>query len=224
MKTSIRNTALVAWIALLAGCASAPPTSVYQPASVRPLAVTPPAQQNGAIFHPNYNRLVLFEDRRARNVGDTLVILLEESLSASSTANSSASRKGSTAAAVPTLTGLPGKGLQGASLSATSNISNEGKGSTNSSNAFSGSITVTVVDVLANGNLIVSGEKQLTINREQTFVRFSGVVNPSHVASGNTVSSTRVADARIEQRGNGDSDAVQSMGWLSRFFLSVLPF
>lgn len=224
MKTSKLNAALATLVALLAGCASAPPTSVYQPASIRPLAVNVPAQQNGAIYHPNYNRLVLFEDRRARNIGDTLVILLEESLSASSSANSTASRKAGTAAAVPTLTGLPGKGLQGASLSATSNISNEGKGTTAASNAFSGSISVTVVDVLANGNLIVSGEKQLNINHEQTFVRFSGVVNPAFVASGNTVSSTRVADARIEQRGNGDNDAVQKMGWLSRFFLSVLPF
>ncbi|MDP1935016.1 MAG: flagellar basal body L-ring protein FlgH, partial [Nitrosomonas sp.] len=83
--------------------------------------------------------------------------------------------------------------------------------------------TVTVIEALPNGNLVVSGEKQIGINQGQEFIRLSGVVNPVHIMA-NTISSTQVADARVEYRANGYLDEAQTMGWLSRFFLSVTPF
>ena len=81
-----------------------------------------------------------------------------------------------------------------------------------------------MIEVYPNGNLLVSGEKQVTINQGTEFIRFSGVVNPVNVTSTNTVSSTRVADARIEYRGNGYIDEAQTMGWLSRVFMTIFPF
>jgi flagellar L-ring protein precursor FlgH len=82
---------------------------------------------------------------------------------------------------------------------------------------------VTVVDVLENGNLVVSGEKQVAFDRGTEFVRFSGVVNPDTIMLGNVVPSTKVADARIEYRTNSQLDAAQVASILARFFLSFSP-
>jgi flagellar L-ring protein precursor FlgH len=85
-------------------------------------------------------------------------------------------------------------------------------------------LTTTVVGVLPNGNLQVAGEKQIAINRGSEHIRFSGVVDPRSITGSNTVSSTQVADARIEFRSKGVMDEVQTMGWLQRFFLNISPF
>ena len=89
---------------------------------------------------------------------------------------------------------------------------------------FTGTITTTVIEVLPNGNLLVSGEKQIAVNQGNEFIRFSGVVNPVYVTGANTVQSTQVADARVEYRANGYLDEVQTMGWMQRFFLTAMPF
>ncbi len=102
--------------------------------------------------------------------------------------------------------------------------SSTGTGSARANNAFNGTITVTVIDVYPNGNLLVSGEKMLAINQGSEFIRFSGVIDPNTVTSTNTVQSTQVADARIEYRGSGFIDQSNTMGWLQRFFLAILPF
>ncbi len=97
------------------------------------------------------------------------------------------------------------------------------KGGANASNTFSGTLTVTVDQVLVNGNLHVVGEKQIAINQGTEFIRFSGVVNPRTISGSNTVPSTQVADARIEYVGNGYINEAQNMGWLQRFFLNLSP-
>ena len=83
---------------------------------------------------------------------------------------------------------------------------------------------MTVIEVYPNGNLLVSGEKQVAINQGNEFIRFSGVINPNTVTSANTVQSTQVADARIEYKGSGYIDETNTMGWLQRFFVAVSPF
>jgi flagellar L-ring protein precursor FlgH len=179
---------------------------------------------NGSIYQPSSFR-GLFEDRRARLVGDLLTIQIQEKTSARSSANSTLDRKGTVEAAVAQLPFVP----QTSSLipklgaSGSSNNSFEGKGATGADNAFNGTITVTVIELLANGNLVVSGEKQVGINQNVEVLRFSGVVDPATVRPGNVVSSTQVGDARLEVRGRGDMDRTQTVGWLSRFFLSFLP-
>jgi len=210
----------------LAGCVTEGQVAVREPTSARPAtvaqAVARPA--NGAIFQAGGYQ-PMFEDRRARNVGDTLTVAINEKISASRNADSSAQRTGSTNYSVPTLAKIiGGNPFVGGSIEASSDNKFEGKGATSSDNAFTGTITVTVVEVLPNGNLVVSGEKQIGINRNSETVRLSGVVNPVNIVSGNTVSSTQIADARLDYRGKGYIDEAQTMGFLARFFLSVLPF
>lgn len=207
----------------LAGCGALRHVEIQQPVTARPVAVTMASVPNGAIFQPAAYR-PLFEDRRARAIGDTLTININEKLQASKQASSSAARSGSVNFEVPTVKGLPIKGLKDAALAADSKSDFAGKGDSSANNVFTGSITVTVIDVLPNGNLIVSGEKQIGINQGSEFIRLSGVVNPSTILAGNLVASTQVADARIEYRGTGYIDEAQTMGWLQRVFLTVLPF
>ncbi len=210
---------------LASGCAlTTPPTVVHQPMSTRP--EPPPAytQDNGAIFQSGSARLALWEDRRARRVGDTLMVTIEERTNASKQSSSGASRAGSTALGLPIITKIPGASLEGMEVSASSDASFEGSGQSAANNTFTGNVAVTVIEVLPNGNLLVSGEKQVSINQGTEFIRFSGIVNPLNLSAQNTVSSTRVADARIEYKGRGYVDEAQTMGFLQRLFLSISPF
>ena len=217
-------TVLLAFAAVLAGCQSVPPTNVHQPMSARPAARGDNnVNANGAIFNAASSR-PLFEDRRARYVGDTLTISITENTSASTNSRSSANRSSSISAAVPTVTGLPGKNFQGIGLSAETENDFAGKGASAAKNVFTGTITVTVIEVLENGNLLVSGEKQVAIGQGQEYIRLSGVVNPSFITATNTIASSRVADARVEYKESGYISEAQVMGWLARFFLTFLPF
>lgn len=210
---------------LASGCAlTPPPTAVHQPMSTRPEPAAEFNQDNGSIFQSGSAKLVLWEDRRARRVGDTLMVTIEERTNASKASSSAASRAGSTAIGLPIITKIPGASLEGMEVSATSDTSFDGSGKSAANNTFTGNVAVTVIEVLPNGNLLVSGEKQVSINQGTEFVRFSGIVNPLNLSAQNTVSSTRVADARIEYKGRGYGDEAQTMGFLQRLFLSISPF
>jgi flagellar L-ring protein precursor FlgH len=210
---------------LASGCAwNTPPATTHQPMTARPAPRQDLIVNAGGIYQPDVGRLVLYEDRRSRFVGDTIVILIEENTSASKKSSGAATRSGETELNVPTVSGVPFKTFQGMNIEATSDQSFEGKGNASSDNVFRGNLTVTVTEVLENGNLLVSGEKQVTINQGTEYIRFSGVINPVFIQANNTVSSTRVADARVEYRGTGYVSEAQTMGWLSRVFMSVWPF
>jgi flagellar L-ring protein precursor FlgH len=223
VKNLCKTALFAAFMGGLAACNTVPSTNVHQPMSARP--VPPPAAQAlpGAIFVASSNA-PLFETKRARHVGDTLTILISEKTDATSKGNTKATRKQSNSLSVPTLSGLPGKSFLNAALKTDSANSLDGSGESNANDSFTGTISVTVIEVLANGNLLVSGEKQLGLNYETQYIRFSGVVDPTQIALGNTVSSGQVADARIEYRGTGSVDSAQIMGWLAKFFLTFLPF
>lgn len=208
-------------ILLLGGCAVTPDSIVKQPMTAKPQAIPATSASSGAIFN-NAAYRPMFEDRRPRYVGDILTINITENTSATKAGGSSASKTGSVDASLTPPTGLPIT-LRGITLAADSSIKNEDKAAANSSNNFSGSISVTVVDVLANGNLVVSGEKQVAFDKGTEFVRFSGVVNPDTITLGNVVPSTKIADARIEYRTNSKIDTAQIMSILTRFFFSFIP-
>lgn len=209
---------------LLAGCVTTTPsTAIHQPMTVRPEARQVTAPAHGSIYNVATSR-PLFEDRRARLVGDTLTINITEKTAAAKKSDTKADRSHDTSLGIPTIAGLPLKSFQGASLAANSSTAFEGSGENTSSNNFTGTLTVTVIEVYPNGNLLVSGEKQIGLKEGEEFVRFSGVVNPITITAANTVASTQVADARIEYKANGFLDSAQVMGWLGRFFLSFLPF
>jgi flagellar L-ring protein precursor FlgH len=222
-RKAIRLLSVLPVFSLAACITTTPSTSVHQPMSARAPAMEVPANSGGAIYQAGYAR-PLFEDRRARNVGDTLTVNIVEDTSADKKSNTSTNRSSDNNFGVPNVAGLPGKSFLGAGLAANSDFKFSGDGETASNNVFKGTITVTVIEVLPNGNLLVSGEKQVGINHASEFIRLSGVINPVYLTPSNSVNSVQIADARIEYRGNGQIENAQQMGWLSRFFLNVLPF
>lgn len=210
---------------VLAGCAAPRhPVSVGMQTTARPEA---PAANggvpSGAIYQAQFHR-PLFEDRKPRYVGDIMTIQINERLNASQRANSNTERSTEFQASLPRVRGILGTDINGLNATATTENRFDGKGETASSNLFTGTITVTVIEVLPNGNLRVAGEKQIGIRQNSEVLRFSGVINPAQIQPGNVVSSTQVADARLDYRGGGYIEEAQIQGWLSRFFNSVSPF
>ncbi|MFC0709051.1 flagellar basal body L-ring protein FlgH [Azorhizophilus paspali] len=228
------NRVLRAWLLLLAralplaalflaaGCAQLPRTSVVKD---QPLEVPqmPLRQANGSIFQVGHIYQPLFEDRRPRMIGDILTIVLNEQVSASKNSASNANRSSGMSLGFSTTSDKPEKvGEFGAEASGDNDFS--GSGGSRANNSFTGTITVTVQQVMPNGNLRVVGEKQIAINQGTEYIRFSGLVNPRTITVQNTVSSTLVSMARIEYVGDGYINETQHMGWLQRFFLNVSPF
>lgn len=167
-----------------------------------------------------------FEDRRARAVGDVLQVVLKESTAANRSIGNQASRDSTVELTVePGAAGTSplGKALKGANLNAGAKMDFQGAGASSARNAFTGVLMVMVTQVLSNGNLVVSGEKQIAIGAEEEVIRFSGIINPSDLTN-NSVLSTQVADARLEYRGRGIGDDATRPGWLSRGLMKVWPF
>ena len=221
----MRQAVVVMGVLVCSGCVSAlqPRPLVTQSTTARPEVAVVPGPTNGAIYQAGASR-PLFEDRRARFVGDTLIIEIEEKIQGSKNASSSVKRDQDLSASVPLISGVPAKTVQGLGVAANTKNEFSGQGASAAANDLTGTISCTVTEVLANGNLLIAGEKQIGINQAQDFIRFSGVVNPLHITISNAVKSTQVADARIEYRGSGYIDEAQVMGWLSRFFMTFLPF
>jgi flagellar L-ring protein precursor FlgH len=220
---ALRTFVLLTGLLGLAGCGTTPSTIVEHPTSARPQARDVPSAGNGAIYQATAYR-PLFEDRRARLVGDVLTITISENTRAGKQAASNASKSSEVDSSISTVTGLPFKSLlQGVGLNADGSVKYDDKSALNSSNTFTGNVTVTVIEVLPNGNLIVAGEKQIGLDKGTEYIRLSGVVQPDTIQAGNTVLSSKVADARIEYRTSAKFDTAEVMGWLGRFFLSFIP-
>ena len=185
--------------------------------------VAPPAPAlNGAVFQAARYR-PLFEDHRARLVGDTLTVQIVEKVSASQKSTSSIDKSGSVDSSITAFPGIKSNSFGRAAVAGSSENKFAGKGSTENSNDFSGTITVVVKDVLANGQLVISGEKQIGVNSNVDVLRFTGLVDPRNIQPGNTVASAQIANVRLEHRGRGAQADAQAAGWLTRVFLSVMP-
>lgn len=214
-------------LAVLAGCSTVndyrvPPVDINAPPPVLPVATPQAEASNGAIYQAVAYR-PLFEDHRARLPGDVLTVQITEKISASQSSNSSIDKKSSVDAGVSAIPLISPKALARASATGTGTNKFDGKGSTDASNDFSGTITAIVTGVLPNGHLLISGEKQIGVNANVDVLRFSGQVDPRAIRSGNTVQSTQIANVRVEHRGKGQQADAQVMGWLGRIFLSVMP-
>ncbi|MNF48459.1 flagellar L-ring protein precursor FlgH [Pseudomonas linyingensis] len=226
MRSSLgRRALLVALLPslLLSGCAQLPRASVVSEQEQVRIPERPPGQGNGSIYQARHGFQPLFEDRRPRMVGDILTIVLNEQVSASKNAASNASRNGSASLTPITVPDKLSELSEWATELEGDNLFS-GSGGSKANNSFAGTITVSVLEVMGNGNLRVRGEKQIAINQGTEFIRFSGVVNPRTITGQNTVPSTQVADARIEYVGDGYINEAQNMGWLQRIFLNVSPF
>lgn len=207
-------------LALLAGCGMQPPRDEHQWAATMPVEQSAAPPTDGAIYHAEQG-MELFNDARAHRVGDILTISLVESTQASKKASTSTSKKDKTDITAPTILGHALKvGGKAADISTDGNRSFDGSGDSSQSNQLTGSITVTVAQRLSNGNLLVRGEKMLTINQGQELIRISGIVRPQDILQDNSVPSTRVADAQIAYTGKGSLADANTQGWLSRFFNS----
>lgn len=217
-------------LTLLAGCATPPPaTAIKLPLSARPEAFAA-ASGNGAIFQAGNSQprpaMALFEDRKARYVGDTLIVNLVEKTEAKRKSETTDERKANASFNVPSPTVL---GRNTSLLGATTwepstNSKQEFKDNETNSNEIKGAITVTVVEVLSNGHLMVAGEKQVAINNDTEYIRLAGVVNPAQITSANTVNSTQLANAQFESKNAQSIDKSHLSSMLARFFLTILPF
>ena len=208
---------------LISACTTVPPTNVHQPMTARPAPRQDSLAATGSIYQAGVSR-TLFEDRRARYIGDTLTINIAETNSASTKSNTKINRSSSISASAGPISGLPGKSFQGMELAGSSANNLDGKGESAANNVFTGTITVTVIEVMPNNNLLVSGEKQVAIGQGTEYIRVSGIVNPYFINASNSISSSQLADARIEYKESGAISEAQAMAWLARFFLAILPF
>ncbi|WP_207062407.1 flagellar basal body L-ring protein FlgH [Motiliproteus sp. SC1-56] len=214
-------------LGLLSGCVSKPPrpdNPYYAP--VPPAAMMPPKPVNGSIYQAGHG-LSLYEDSNARRVGDIITVVLTERTQASKSAENEVDKSSSVEIATPQVLGKE-LTVFGKPLSATldgGTRSFEGESEATQNNSLSGNITVTVANVLPNGNLLVRGEKWMTLTSGEEYIRISGLVRPQDIRPDNTLDSTRLADARITYSGTGGFHDASQMGWLTKFFYSPLwPF
>jgi flagellar L-ring protein FlgH len=199
-----------------------PQVDVAQQLYARPQAVQPQAVNNGAIFQASQYR-PLFEDHRARLVGDTITVSITEKVSASQSSSSTVDKTGKIEAGITAMPLFSSNSFGRAGVGGNSSNTFAGKGATESSNNFAGTITAVVTEVLPNGHLVIAGEKQIGVNHNVDVLRFSGQVDPRSILIGNSVPSTQIANVRVDHRGRGQTAEAQGIGWLSRFFLNVLP-
>jgi len=196
----------------------------YTPPNMDPIPMD--ANDSGAIF-TDYNNRFLFEDIKARRSGDLITVLLEESTNATKSASTNTSKNTSIGMPTPTLFGQQAifKGKEFLNNSINSDLAFNGGADSTQSNRLTGSITVAIEKVYANGNMLVRGEKVLTLNQGSEVVRISGIVRPIDINPDNTIQSKHIANAQITYSGNGPIADSNTPGWLTRVLGSVLwPF
>ena len=204
---------------LLAACTPVPPKDP-EFAPVQPASLMPPVQNSGSIYQSGYD-MRLFEDNKAMRVGDVLTIKLQELTQANKADDLEAKKDNSILASAPMILGNPTS--VETEIRTTKNF--KGEGEANQSNSLIGDISVTVTELLPNGNLKVRGEKRVTLNQGDEYIRLSGIVRPVDIDTTNSISSDKVADATIMYTGNGAMADASKMGWLGRILYSPwFPF
>ena len=216
---------LIVTLGLLAGCAGAKLEDEPFPMTEYRLP-TQEQVSNGAIF--GAASVGLYEDIRAKRVGDIIMVQLAEQTAAQKTANTNITKSSANKITDPILAGAtrnPGGGDDTLEFDLSSDHEFSGSGGSNQSNSLTGAIAVTVAAVLPNGNLVVEGEKWVKINRGKEYIRLRGLVRPTDVSLDNVVMSSRVANAEIYYGGKGEVARSNAPGWLSRIFMSqAWPF
>lgn len=210
---------------LVAGCNSTPPNRVEaNDPSFAPVVPAIPREhivEDGGLFRP-YMANSLYSDVTARRVGDIITVTLRENTNATKSAGTSTSKD--SAVDVQPILGLGGQAVNigGESIQLGMSASNDftGDAQANQRNSLSGAISVTVVDVLPNQNLVIRGEKWLTLNHGDEYIRLTGIIRAADISPENEIVSTKVANARIQYSGTGSFARSQEKGWLNQFFAS----
>jgi flagellar L-ring protein precursor FlgH len=219
MKTALPALALV----LLAGCSSLQPTVRPAPFDEAPALTrsAPPRGTSGGVFNPD-SSISLVSDSRAFRVGDIVTVILQETTQASKSAGTTLAKDSSVGIASPSLLG---KSFPKAGVDISAERGFKGDAQSTQQNALSGAITVIVQEVMPNGLLKVAGEKVLTLNQGEEFVRLRGFLRAADIDANNMVSSQRIANARIAYGAQGTLADANQPGWLTRFFLGpLMPF
>jgi flagellar L-ring protein FlgH len=203
--------------ALLSACVSAPHVDDFN--ASWPEEPESSVASNGAIYQAGHD-IALFENAIARRVGDTVTIHLVEKTNASKSSSTTTSKTSTADMSAPTIAGLPVtvNGTEVLKMGVDNQTAFDGSGDSSQSNRLEGDITVTVARRLANGNLLVRGQKWIAINQGKEYVRIQGIIRPVDIAPDNSVPSSKVADASISYGGQGVLADANSKGWLSRFF------
>lgn len=189
-------------------------------APVYPLSAEIPVANSGGIYRPGYSA-GLFEDLKAKRVGDIISVILSERTQSSKTADTEIKKESSVGFDAGTVLGVsPRFGDYNMQTAVTQDRELKGEADSDQSNSLSGSIAVTIAEILPNGLMMVRGEKWMTLNRGEEFIRIQGLIRPEDVQPDNTILSTRLADARITYSGTGDLADANKQGWGSRFFNS----
>lgn len=221
MGSSMKTTKYLCYLlttVFLSGCA-VPKRGDPEFAPAMPHQVNAPVQHGDAIYQPQ-TALLLLEDIKARRIGDMITVVLQEQTDAEKSADTGTTKSTSTEIADPIIFGNSpthnGDPIFRNSLQSEHEF--DGAADSSQSNSLKGSVTVSVVEVLANGNLVVQGEKWININQGEEYIRLRGIVRPRDIRADNTISSTRVANAQIQYSGEGVLNETNNMGWLARFF------
>ena len=221
----IRNFCCLLLVLLLSACAT-PKRGDPEFAPAMPVRMQQPVGNSDSIYQ-SANAWLLHEDIKARRIGDMLTVIQEEQTDAEKTAETDTTKNTGASITGTTVLGdtvtRNGRAILDTDLK--SNHAFDGGGESTQSNSLTGSVTVTVVDVLANGNLSVQGEKWIHINQGEEYVRLRGIVRTIDINPDNTISSVRVANAQIQYSGDSTLDDSNNMGWLAKFFNSPwMPF
>ena len=224
-------------IGMLGACASTEPIKPNDPqyAPVVSPSKSQPRLQEGSLYSETHS-IALFGNTNHHAIGDIITVNLDERTVSSKSSSVGIDKEsdlsllegaaGNSTILGKTLTGkIPLVGDVTAPLTAAQSRAFAGDASADQSNRLQGNISVTITDILPNGNLVVRGEKWLTLNRGEEFIRISGILRPQDVSLDNTVISTKLANARIAYSGTGELADSQKQGWLQRFFnSSYWPF
>lgn len=195
------------------------PPEGFEPAL--PAPVVPPRAPDGSIFNASAGYAALVTGNRARAVGDPLTIMLLENTTTSKAAGSKTQRNGGFSLTPPTAGPFS---INPNALNASGQSSFKGDGNATQSSTFAGELSVTIAEVRPNGTALVRGEKRMLLSQGQEWIQFSGIVRLADIDQNNSITSNRVADARIEYTGNGPTQRASREGWLSRFFNMISPF
>jgi flagellar L-ring protein precursor FlgH len=223
---SNRPLLIVALLTALSAC-SLMPSKDHKPDPVVARVLPPPAPRTDGAIYQAGQEMALFADLKARRVGDVLTVVLNESTNASKNAATTTSKTSAVTDTGPALFGksITTKGIPILDTTLAGSHTFDGEGTSSQGNSLVGSLTVTVINVEANGNLVVQGDKSLKLNQGDEFIHIAGVIRPADIATNNTVTSDKIADAHISYSGKGVLDNANHMGWLTRFFNSAFsPF
>lgn len=223
IRVCLLGVALIAAQGCTIGPDAKPGDAAYAPVAAP--AMLPQAPNQGGIYRAenigSIGGLSLFEDKRARRIGDVITVVLTESTTSSKKADTAIQKNDKINIDAGVVLGAQPK-LGGVNMSTSVNPQRnfDGAATSDQSNRLQGSIAVMVADVMPNGLLEVRGEKWMTLNRGEEFIRLRGYVRPEDVLPDNTVPSTKIADVRITYSGSGELAEANKQGWLSRFFSS----